>query len=238
MKPYYEDGNCVIYHGDCREILPTLEKVDLLLTDPPYGMNWNTDSRRFSRPWGRSRRGKGNNHNKVIGDGKPFEPSEFYPFATKHLFWGSNHFANKLPTGTTLVWIKRHPELFGSFLSDAEIGWLSTGYGVYVHYKQFPPPLRAMELGGDAANPFTSHPTQKPISLMVWCLGLVPDAQTILDPFMGSGTTLVAAKQLGRKAIGIELEEKYCAIAAHRLCQEYLPLGEPIKPAIQMEVLL
>ena len=69
------------------------------------------------------------------------------------------------------------------------------------------------------------HPTQKPIALMKWCMGFVPDAQTILDPFMGSGTTLRAAKDLGRKCIGIEIEEKYCEIAVRRLNQEVLPLA-------------
>jgi DNA modification methylase len=84
-------------------------------------------------------------------------------------------------------------------------------------------PLKSQEIFGQESQ--RKHPTQKPIKLMTWCLSFFPDARTILDPFMGSGTTLVAAKQLGRRAIGIELEEKYCEIAVQRLAQKVLQLA-------------
>lgn len=226
MKPYYEHAGITIYHGDCREVLPSPpQNVDAVITDPPYGMNWNTDSRRFSGgERSNLKRGDGRNHSRINGDKIPFDPAPWLQFE-KVILWGANHYAKSLPTGTTLIWIKRHPELFGSFLSDCEIGWMKGGHGVYAHYKQFPPPLRAIESGGDPCVPVTAHPTQKPLSLMLWCIGLTGDAGTILDPYMGIGTTLKAAKDLGRKAIGIELEEKYCEAAARRLQQEVMQLA-------------
>lgn len=231
MKPYYSADGIVIYHGDCRDILPSIERVDLVLTDPPYGMDWNTNSKRFSGGQSlsinRKPRGEGrSDYGAVKGDDKPFEPEIWLGFP-KVILWGSNHYSQRLQVGTTLVWLKRHPELHGSFLSDAEIGWMKGGCGVYCHYKQFPPPVRAVEAGGDPCNPLGTHPTQKPISLMAWCIELsnVFAKETILDPYCGSGSTLVAAKLLGRHAIGIELEERYCEISARRLAQGVLPLG-------------
>jgi site-specific DNA-methyltransferase (adenine-specific) len=215
--PYYQDDACTIYHGDCREILPLLPVVDLVLTDPPYGIALNTDNRRFSggNTASVSRRGNGigpANGKPIINDEKPFNPSFLLSFGQSQIIWGWNHFPDKLPKGTCLVWIKRNDDAFGSFLSDAETAWMSKGHGVYCQ----------RDLSNNAIANQRVHPTQKPESLMKWCMNFFPDAETILDPFMGSGTTLRAAKDLGRKAIGIELEEKYCEIAANRLRQEVL----------------
>jgi len=210
MKPYYEHAGIVIYHGDCREILPGL-KADVVVTDPPYGMKWNVDSSRFSggSESSRARRGVGRDDRlPVEGDDDDFDPSPFLGFASVTL-WGSNHFASRLPIGTTLVWIKRNDSGFGSFLSDAEVAWSNGGHGVYC--------FRDLSMAGEARS--RAHPTQKPIPLFRWCIRRTPPG-TILDPFMGSGTTLVAAKLEGRKAIGIEIEERYCEIAAKRLAQE------------------
>lgn len=225
IKPYYEDARSgiTIYHSNWREILPQLPKVDLVLADPPYGMDWNTDSRRFSGGKSakirRHPRGSGKKHKRVYGDDKMFDPSPWLGFDNVVL-WGSNHYGSRLPVGTVLVWIKKHPELFHTFLSDCEVGWMKGGCGVYAFYKQFPPPLRAMELGGDPSFPITRHPNQKPISLMQWCIGLSKSSGLILDPYMGSGTTLRAAKDLGRRAIGIDIDEEYCEISVRRLQQE------------------
>ena len=216
MKPYYEENGITIYHGDCREILPSLPKVDLVLTDPPYGMNNNTDSSRFSGGDDESisRRGVGGRFNApIIGDDKPFDPIPFLNYP-KVILFGSNHFSQKLPTGSTLVWIKRNDAAFGTFLSDAELAWMKGGHGVYC--------FRDFSLMADARNRF--HPNQKPIPLIQWCIEKSKADGVILDPFMGSGTTLRAAKDLGRPAIGIEIEEKYCEIAVKRLRQEVLPL--------------
>lgn len=202
--------------GDCLEVMRTLEagSVDAVITDPPYGMNWNTDSTRFSgaknhpSAWtGRSDWGP------IIQDDKPFDPLPWLSFPAV-ILWGSNHYANRLPLGTTLVWIKRAPILYGSFLSDAEIGWMKSGYGVYCFEKQFPPPSRIVEGNGE-----TLHPNQKPIALLKWCMDMakVPINATVLDPFMGSGTTGVACVQTGRNFIGIEIDPTYFDIARRRI---------------------
>ena len=226
MKPYYDDGQIAIYHGDCREILPTLEPVDLVdlvLTDPPWGGSFNTDSTRFSGGKDREKKyGLGRaDWGPIIGDDQPFDPEIFLDYPRVCL-WGANHFASKLPVGTWLVWLKRADQMLGQFLSDCELAWMKGGYGVYMHRKQFPPPSRMSENYGRVA-----HPTQKPLSLMKWCIERTkcPESGLILDPFMGSGTTLRAAKDLGRRAIGIEIEERYCEVAVKRLAQEVLPLG-------------
>ena len=212
MKPYYEHGGITIYHGDCREVLPGLEAVDLVLTDPPYGMGWNTNTSRFTggHPESVRKRGLGKrNQSPVLNDDKEFDPSPWLSFPRVVLF-GSNHYARHLPTGTTLVWIKRTYSGFGSFLSDAEVAWMKGGHGVYCYRD-----LSMKRLANQQC-----HPCQKPLPLMKWCIMKAGGDGIVLDPFMGSGTTLRAAKDLGRKAIGIEIEEKYCEIAAKRLGQE------------------
>lgn len=210
MTPYYEHGGITIYHGDCREILPFLQSVDLLLTDPPYGVSQRVDSTRFTNRRGDSRVIRA----PVAGDDEPFDPSFLLSYGQHQIIWGWNNYPDKLPRGACLVWLKRYDEAFGSFLSDAELAWMSKGYGVYC----------TRDLSNNVNPKTRSHPTQKPVSLIGWCLTFFQNAQLVLDPFMGSGSTLVAARNHGRKAIGIELEERYCEIAAKRLSQEVLPL--------------
>jgi len=232
MQPYYEQDGITIYHGDCREILPQLPSVDLVLTDPPYGINLDTDNGRFSGGTAASvaRRGKGagTGSGPIIGDEKPFDPGFLLRSGKHHIIWGWNHFADRLGAGTCLVWLKRYDQAFGSFLSDAEIAWMSTGHGVYCR----------RDLSNNAITNIRSHPTQKPVSLMAWCLGFFPAARVVLDPFMGSGTTLIAAKQAGRKAIGIEIEERYCEIAAERLAQDVLPFTAAADEPEQVQLAL
>lgn len=212
MKPYYEHGGVTIYHGDCRDVLPELE-ADALVTDPPYGMAWDTDSSRFSGGLSEATRGRGVKWQPVRGDDNVFDPAPLLRFERVVLF-GWNHFASRLPRGTTLVWVKRNPESFGTFLSDAEVAWMKGGTGVYCH--------RDLSANGAGANYPKLHPTQKPEGLMRWCIERcgTPHGGVVLDPYMGSGTTLRAAKDVGCKAIGIELEEQYCEVAAKRLSQE------------------
>ena len=222
-------GDATLYLGDYLEILPTLGKVDAVVTDPPYGMAWNTDSTRFTGGVNPSvQKGAGRDDwGEIEADSKPFDPAPWLAFP-RVIMVGANHYAKRLPVGTSLVWIKKADHLFGTFLSDAEIAWMKGGYGVYCFRKQFPPPSRMAENGGTVA-----HPTQKPIELMQWCLGFLPDAETILDPFMGSGTTGVACANLGRKFIGIEIEPKYFDIACRRIADAYKQprLFEDEKPA-------
>jgi site-specific DNA-methyltransferase (adenine-specific) len=216
MTPYYVDDFVTLYHGDCREAAPVLGLGYAVVTDPPYGMNWNTDSTRFTM--GERKRGDGRKDwGDVRGDAEPFDPEPWLQYPAVVL-WGSNHYANRLPVGTTLVWLKKDDHLFGSFLSDCEIAWRKGGHGSYAFRKQFPPPSRMAEAFGK-----TVHPTQKPLALMRWSIERCGNADLpILDPFAGSGTTLRAAKDLGRKAVGVEIEERYCDVAARRCAQEVI----------------
>lgn len=217
MKPYYEHGGIRIFCGDCREILPGLGVFDLLLTDPPYGIALDTDNSRFSGGHISSVARRGNGRGPAAGapvanDDAPFDPSFLVSVGGDQIIWGWNNFPNLLPRGACLVWLKRYDEAMGAFLSDAELAWMSKGHGVYCR----------RDLSNNAIANRRVHPTQKPVSLMRWCLSFFPKARTVADPFMGSGTTLVACKDSGLQCVGIELEERYCEIAAKRLNQEVL----------------
>lgn len=205
-------GNATLYLGSCEDILPTLPKVDAVVTDPPYGIALNTDNTRFSGGSAASRAKRGCNIGTaegapIIGDEKPFDPSFLLSLPGHKIIWGWNNYPDKLPRGACLVWLKRNDAAFGSFLSDAELAWMSKGHGVYCR----------RDLSNAAIANSRVHPTQKPIGLMRWCLEFLPKAETILDPFMGSGTTGVAALQMGRKFIGIEREPRYFEAACRRI---------------------
>jgi len=216
MKPYYQDASVTIYHGDCREVLPSLGADLSIVSDPPYGMKWNADSTRFS---GGSRMLlSGVKRKAVANDDKPFDPSPLMAYSSVVLF-GANHFPQHLQPGTWLIWTKKPAARYGSFLSDAEIAWMKGGRGVYVREFQWEGINRAEERGEHF------HPTQKPAAIMRWCIEMGGGTHTVCDPYMGSGSTLVAAKSLGRSVVGIELDEDYCEIAARRCSQETLDLG-------------
>lgn len=207
-------GDATLYLGDCRHFAL---QADALVSDPPYGMNFNTDSRRFSG--GERGRGEGRADRLIHGDDKPFEPSPWLRF-DEVILWGANHFAQRLPVGTTLVWLKKMPQHYATFLSDAEIGWQKGGHGVYAFHAPDSNGRRQKELTGSPFGGETGHPTQKPVALMEWCLGRV-SGETVLDPFMGSGTTGVACANLGRKFIGVEIEKRYFDIACERIEAAY-----------------
>ncbi len=200
MKPYFAKDGCSIYLGDCREIMPLLDPVDLVLTDPPYGIGQDGGAQRT--------RGSRRTNGPKIGwdiappDGPTF--SKILEAAGNHIIWGGNYFTDKLPVNRG--WLYWHKYMGGDF-SDGELAWTNLDMV-----------LRAY--GFSRKNNGRLHPTQKPLELMLWCLGFAPDARSVLDPFMGSGTTLRAAKDLGKQAIGIELHEPYCEIAARRLEQQ------------------
>lgn len=201
-------GNATLYLADCREIVASLVGVDALVSDPPYGMDWDTDSTRFvSASSGQGRDDWGD----VAGDTQPFDPSPWLAYS-KVVLWGSNHYAQRLPVGTTLVWIKRADHAFGTFLSDCEIGWMKGGHGVYAHREQFPAPSRKSENFGS-----TAHPTQKPVGLMAWAIQKAKVIGPVLDPFMGSGTTGVACAALGLPFIGIEIDPRHFNTALDRI---------------------
>lgn len=219
-EPYYhdEEAGIVIYCADNRDILPLLEpgSVDLVLTDPPYGIAW--DGRVMRGPNGTGQLGPTRHYGITIrGDTQKFDPSPWLSFP-RVVLWGFHHFNDMVPTGSVLVWLKRSDGGFGSFLSDADTAWMKGGHGVYC--------FRDLSLQGEWSREGRLHPAQKPASLMRWCIRKSRSTSgIILDPFMGSGTTLRAAKDLGRRAIGIEIEEKYCETAVKRLRQAVLPLG-------------
>ncbi len=215
MKPYYDDGRgIVIYHGDCREILPTLAKVDLVLTDPPYGIGADNRKRILSRGKLANPTDYGDSH--WDGEAPEVIVSSLPDRAKECIIWGGNYF-NVKASKAWLVWDKQNGS---NDFADCELAWTNLSQAVRIFRFLWNGMLRA----GESRGVPRVHPTQKPVELMTWCLSFAPNAQTILDPFMGSGTTLRAAKDLGRKCIGIEISEKYCEIAAKRLQQEVFAL--------------
>lgn len=204
-------GNARLYLGDCRDILPTLPKVDAVITDPPYGIG-------MANGMGGGGLGGGGKYKrapkKYEGGWDNEPPSDallravvvLAPFA---IVWGGNHFADALPrAGRWLFWDKVNS--MPSY-SDGEIAWTNLeGYSV----KKFTRCVNGLASLRDGER---EHPTQKPVDLMEWCMGFVSDAKTILDPFAGSGTTGVACANLGRSFIGIEREPKYFEIACRRI---------------------
>ena len=215
-KPYYQDDWCTIYHGDCREILPQLEPVDLVLTDPPYGIDWNTDYTRFTNGM---RSGQRKKYDKIQNDNNP--DIQDVVFGDWELIcWGAHLFPWKIKNiGSWLVWDKRFDN-GTAMLADAELAYWNHGHGTYI----FKHTWQGMIKDKSSIPSVRMHPNEKPVPLLKWCINLVKSKGVVVDPFMGSGTTLRAAKDLGRKAIGIEIEEKYCEVAVERLRQEVLAL--------------
>lgn len=201
-----------LYNADCLDILPELV-ADAIISDPPYGMNLNTDGTRFS---GGTNGHVGKGGNKVgTGEGKPilhddapFDPSPWLNYPAVVLF-GANHYAARLPVGTTLVWLKRHDAGFGSFLSDAEVAWMKGGVGVYAK--------RDLSMNAEALT--RCHPCQKPVPLMAWVMerAKVPVGATVCDPYMGSGSTAIACIRTGRKFIGVEKDKRHFETACERI---------------------
>jgi DNA modification methylase len=208
-------GLATLYLGDCRDIAASLERPAAVITDPPYGMKANTDYTRFSRKG--TPRGKGVAHLRVLGDDEPFDPSWMLHF-DRVVIWGMNNFPASLVAGAALIWDKRNDGAEGTFLSDAEVAWLKGKRGCYIFRCVFTGSSRALDAGFGPYE-MSAHPTQKPVSLMRWCIqqAKVPDGGTILDPYMGSGSTGVAAVQMRHPFIGIEMEPKYFDIACRRI---------------------
>lgn len=221
MTPYYSRDGIVIYHADCRDVLPTLEPstVDLVLTDPPYGIGWKTDYR--SKDDGMNPRRHSwpsKQHAPIHGDDEPFDPAPLIAYG-KCVLFGANNYADKLPPSNGwLVWSKTEgqpPDSSG----DCELAWTNITGAVRRYRHLWHGYQRQSEIGKHI------HPTQKPVALFLWILGQwTKPGDLILDPYMGSGPVAAACHQLGRKYIGIEIEERYCEIAVKRLQQAVLPL--------------
>lgn len=222
MTPYYERSGVTIYHGDCLDVLPTLGQVDHVITDPPF------DDRTHA-----GARSHGDTVSKI--DFAPLDVAAVVPvlldaarrwavcFCTMEMIF---EYRSLRPEWWVRAGFWRRPDGAPQFTGDRPA---TPGDAIAIMHR---PGKKRWNGGGAHAywehgveRVDRKHPTQKPESLMAHILTDFTDhGETILDPFMGSGTTLVAAKRLGRKAIGIEREEKYCEIAAKRLAQEALPL--------------
>jgi site-specific DNA-methyltransferase (adenine-specific) len=214
VKPYYEHGGITIYHGDCREVLPTLETVDMVLTDPPYNAGIDYGPRTNDRrPWPAYRA----DMVRVI------QECERVACGPVMIFVSVNG----------MIWItKRKPPVWVCCWVRPSGGTGAGNTGFYPSWEPClvygstwgkggqVPPWAMSDVWRDHPAKANGHPCPKPESLMRRILEKFESERNVLDPFMGSGTTLRAAKDLGRKAIGIEIEERYCEIAAKRLSQE------------------
>jgi DNA modification methylase len=206
-------------------VLPHLTGVDGVVTDPPYGINYS-HGKVTSGKW------KSKHHQtNIAGDSQSFNPLPWLRFPC--VLWGANNFAGALPQSGWLVWDKRSGVEDVQFsMGEAEVAYCSTTQAVRVFRHLWFGLCRDSEVGEHY------HPTQKPVALMQWCLGFIrgdvniEPCPTILDPFMGSGTTGVACIRTGRRFIGVEIEPKYCAIAVERMERE---LSQPCLPTMEPE---
>ncbi len=204
-------GNATLYLGDCREILPTLPKVDLVLTDPPYGIGADK-GKKGAISFNGSKPIEMAYHPENVWDDQRPESALIVSAVEKGTYailWGGNYFADYLPaTGRWLWWDKC--QTMPSY-GDGELAWTNFNQTtpkkfVYANNKIF------------ADRVERHHPTQKPIQLIEWCLNLAPKTtSTVADPFMGSGTTGVACANMGKTFYGIERERKYFDIACRRI---------------------
>jgi site-specific DNA-methyltransferase (adenine-specific) len=206
-------ANIELILGDCLDVLRTLpdNSVDAVVTDPPYGI---------AHPCNYAGRKRGalapcNDWPDVHGDDRPFDPTPILELDVPTVLWGANHYADKLPpSGGWLVWDKERPDDLDQ--ATCELAWTNCIKGVRRFRHLWNGMMRASEHGENY------HPTQKPVALMRWVLQLkwMPrSGATVLDPFMGSGTTGVACVQTGRNFIGIEIDPTYYAIAEKRIAE-------------------
>jgi|SRR5580658_1570051 site-specific DNA-methyltransferase (adenine-specific) len=227
-KPYYNEKGITIYHEDCFLISEELiAETETVLSDPQYGIGFKTNAKRSRNDGGLNFAKHSPREIDRDPAWKPLKGNDRIPFdATRFLhfreviLWGGNNYALP-PSRGWLVWDKlkdKTPTHFG----DCELAWTNIDMSIRI-WRQL---WRGMVREGEEnlSNGPKLHPCQKPVALMQWCLGFSKCSGTVLDPQMGSGTTLLAAKRLGRPAIGIESEECHCETAARRLRQEVLQL--------------
>ena len=201
-------GDAVLYLGDCMDVLPILDKVDAVITDPPYGLG----AKLSGGSWGATK-----DHKDVLVWDEFAPEAAIQSIISRNencVIWGGNYFGLR-PSRGWLIWDKANAV---PTAADCEMAWTSMDRNT----KRYRAPVEKHHSG---------HPTEKPLGLMVWCIEQAGNPQTILDPFMGSGTTGVAAIQLGRKFIGIEREPKYFDIACQRIEQAAAQgqLFEPVR---------
>lgn len=203
-------GDATLILGDCLTVLPTLPKVDACVTDPPYGIGYS-----HGKGGGKLARSTVFDNHAIHGDDRPFDPSPWITFDQVILF-GANHFASRLPDSSMwLIWDKRDG-VCSNDQADCELAWVKGNGNARLIRHLWNGMLKDSERGVPRV-----HPTQKPVEVMTWAISKLNDPQTILDPFMGSGTTGVACANLGRKFIGIEIDERYFNIACERIDAAY-----------------
>lgn len=199
MTPYYQDDQITIYHGDCREILPSLSPVDAIITDPPYGIGFAAQPTKWQRRAG---------HTPKSWDDEPADVDGLVGLAPICVLWGGNYFILP-PSRGWLVWHK--PDAPPS-MAPVELAWTNQDMNAG-HISHSISATNAERVG---------HPTQKPLRVMKWTIQKVGAPRLICDPYTGSGTILRAAKDMGLKAIGIDVNEHYCEMAANRMSQGIL----------------
>jgi site-specific DNA-methyltransferase (adenine-specific) len=217
-RPYYDEGGITIYHGDCAELLPELGRFDLLCTDPAYGIGVDRDAHRCSG----EQRGRSLYPRTVYAatnyDDEPTSPELLAACigqCDEAIVWGGHLFGLPVRRG----WLYWDKETGDNNWGDGELAWTTLDMPIRMKRHLW---AGMRQKNRQRASEPRLHPGQKPLALMHWCLGLVPAAMTVLDPFMGSGTTLRAAKELGRRAVGIDRLERCCEMAASRLAQGVL----------------
>lgn len=219
-------GQCTLYLGDCMEIMPMLGKVDAVVSDPPYGIAFSHGGNdksgigggRYSTKFAKV---------KIMNDDQAFDPAHLISAAPISILWGGNHFADKLPSSACwFVWDKRAASRHTNDFADCEMAWTNKRGVARVFRHQWDGMMKASERGEPRV-----HPTQKPVQLMRWCLEQVPDATIVLDPYMGSGTTGVAAASIRRAFIGIEMVKEYFDIACARIRKAYAQPDMFVAPA-------
>ena len=212
MKPYYRDekANITIYHGDCNEILPELEPVDLVVTDPPYGMNWLSGRIWRKEAWGKIKGDKALPVETILAAIEKAKNAAF-------VFCRWDNFGQLPEPKSVIVWAKNNWTL-GDLEHEYGRMWEACLFYPKEGHRFIKRPHDVIQC---AKTGNKHHPTEKPVQL----IGEILEAnvgESVLDPFVGSGTTLLAAKELKRGAIGIEIEERYCETAANRLRTQFL----------------
>jgi site-specific DNA-methyltransferase (adenine-specific) len=214
MKPYYSDDWVTIYHGDCRNILPGLPKADLVITDPPYGINYQSAWRIDKKRW----------KEKIIGDNEfPLWFFDEIRFSRALFVWCRWDILPKLPIPKSFIVWNKGCHSMGDLEHEYGRQWEACAFYPGENHKFNFRPIDIMEVPRVPPEKLI-HPNEKPVHAITPLIH-ANVGEMILDPFMGSGTTLRAAKDLNRKATGIEIEEKYCEIAAKRMAQEVLDFG-------------
>ncbi len=211
-----EIGDSILYQGDCVEVMKSLPVADATVTDPPYGINIAATGAIGGTTKRHGRKIEVKDYGKSDWDeeGMTIEQWEaILKAAPQYVVWGGNHLAGVMgPSRGVLVWDKKCKNGWNDTFSDAEMAWTNALTRTKVFRHLWVGAIRASEQGYNVRQ----HPTQKPIVLMEWCISFV-EGKSILDPFMGSGTTGAACVQLGRKFIGIERDPKYFEISCKRI---------------------